>query len=82
MNHEYDRDSLRGGTEEQDPHGRDISKQVNSSDHYIYDRDGDPGVSIFKEGIGGIVQLYMVGVSCHDQRETACCDLCGCDKEA
>lgn len=63
MNHEYDGDCLRGGTEEQDPQGRDISKQVDSSDHHIYDRDGDPSASILKEGKGGIVQLYMVGVS-------------------
>lgn len=81
MDHEYDGDRLRRGAEEQDPHGRDISNQVHSSDHHIEDRDGDPGVSIFKEGKGGIVQLYVVGVSCHGQRQTACCHLCG-DKEA
>lgn len=68
MNHEYDGDCLRRGTEEQDPHGRDISNQVDRSDPHIYDRDGDPGVSIFKEVKGGVVQLYGVGVCCHDQR--------------
>lgn len=69
MDHEYNGDRLRGGTEEQDPHGRDISKQVDSSDHHIYDGDGDPGVSISKEEKGGVVQLYVVGVSGHDPRE-------------
>lgn len=77
MDHEYDGDRLRGGTEEQDPHGRDISKQVDSSDHHIYDRHGDPGVFISKEGKGGIVQLYVVGVSCHDLKEKRPAGTCG-----
>lgn len=77
MNHKYDGDCLGGGTEQQDPHGKAVSDQVDNSDHHVNDRDGNAGVYIRKQGKSGVVQVCVAGVSCHDQTEMACFPLCG-----
>lgn len=55
INHEDDGWSLWGGTEQEEPHGKAISYQVNGSDDHIDDGDGNAGVDILKQGQGGIV---------------------------
>lgn len=80
MNHEYDGDRLGGGTEEQDPQGKGISNEVDSSDHRVHDRDGNAGVYICKQGKGGVVQVGVAAVSCHDWMEMVCCHLRGGNK--
>ncbi len=46
INHEDDGGSLGVGTEEEDPHGKAISNQVNGSNDDVDDRDGNAGVCI------------------------------------
>ncbi len=55
INHEDDGGSLGGGTEQEEPHGKAISYQVNGSDNNIDDGDGNAGVYILKQGQGGVV---------------------------
>lgn len=54
INHEDDGGGL-GGTEDEDPHRKAISYQVNRSDDHIDDRDGNAGIYIHKQGQGGVV---------------------------
>lgn len=71
MNHEDDGWRLGGGTEEQDPHGKAISCQVNGSDDHVDDRDGNAGVCTLKQVQGGVVQFDAAGIPHHDLMRTA-----------
>lgn len=55
INHEDDGDRLGRGTEEEDPHGKAISYQVNGNDDHVDDRDGNAGVCALKQVQGGVV---------------------------
>lgn len=55
INHEDDGGSLRRRAEEEEPHGKAISYQVNGSNQNVHDRDGDAGVYILKQVQGGVV---------------------------
>lgn len=56
INHEDDGGGLRGSTEDEEPHGKAVSHQVDGSDEAIDDGDGNAGVYILKQGPGGVVQ--------------------------
>lgn len=64
--HEDDGWGLGGGAEDEEPHGKAISDQVDGSDDYVDDRDGNAGVPIHKQGQSGVVQLEAAGVPRHD----------------
>lgn len=76
INHEDDGGSLGGGTEEEDPHGKAVSYQVDGGDYCVDDRGGDAGLYIQKQGQGGVVQLRVVRIPSHDQMTMASCHLC------
>lgn len=55
MNHEDDGGSLGRGTEDEDPHGKAISYQVNGNNDHVDERDDDAVVCVLKQGQGGVV---------------------------
>ena len=55
INHEDDGWGLWGGMEDEEPHGKAISYQVDDSDDHIDDRDGNAGVPTAQEGQSGVV---------------------------
>lgn len=55
VNHEDDGGGLGGRAEEEYPHGKAVSYQVDGGDHHVNDGDGHAGLYIVKHGQGGIV---------------------------
>lgn len=56
INHEDDRCRL-GGADDEDPHGKAVSNQVDGCDQHVDDRCDDATVHILKKGQGGVVEV-------------------------
>lgn len=50
INHKDDRGRLGGGTDEEDPHGKAVSNQVDGRDHCVDDRRDNADARILKKG--------------------------------
>lgn len=82
VNHEDNGGTLGRGTEDEEPHRKAISHQVNGSDDHVDDRNDDADVCVLKEEQRCVVQLGAAQISRHDWMGLGSNHLCGRVREA
>lgn len=71
VNHEDDGGRLRPGAEDEQPHGKAVSHQVDGGDNHVDDRNDDAGADTLKQGQGRVVELGAAGIPRHDWKATS-----------